>query len=258
MGSNPLPPAPCTTVRWKYFRQLTVADHTKTIRRPLLRAKTSVGSISAHDIASGSLASSEKGADDAGAPPGSAFRPSFVLPSAHHWRIPFWPSSSFVGQLFSQSRHRSTAAAENCGLLFRLRFFSPVPVATLPRSSTPPYWRANTATRALSSPELRRHLSFATRVSPSPEFHLLPELRRHLSFATRAPSSPELRRHLSFATRGPRTPEFHLSPELRRHPSFKTRDPLFSELHLRLSFVVTCAWRPQLRLNGDSSSSVVT
>ena len=56
MGSNPLPLAPCTTFRWKYFRQLTVADHTKTIRRPLLRAKTSVGSISAHDIASGSLA----------------------------------------------------------------------------------------------------------------------------------------------------------------------------------------------------------
>ena len=161
MGSNPLPPAPCTTTfRWKYIRQLTVADHTKKKRRPLLRAKTSVGSISAHDIASGSLASSEKGAENAGDPPGSAFRPSFVLPSAHHWRIPFWPSSSFVGPLFSRSRHRSTAAAGNCGLPFRLRFFSPVPVATLPRSSTPPHCRANTATRAPSSPELHRHLSF--------------------------------------------------------------------------------------------------
>ena len=125
------------------------------IRRPLLRAKTSVGSISAHDIASGSLASSEKDAEDPGAPPGLDFRPSFVLPSAHHWVIPFWPSSSFVGPLFSQSRHRSTAAAGNCGQPFRLRFFSPVPAATPPRSSNPPHCRANTVTRASSSPELR-------------------------------------------------------------------------------------------------------
>ena len=35
MGSNPLPPAPCTTTfRWKYFRQLTLADHTKTPSTP--------------------------------------------------------------------------------------------------------------------------------------------------------------------------------------------------------------------------------
>ena len=226
------------------------------ILRPLLRLKTSVGSISAHDITSGSRASSEKGAEDAGAPRGSAFRPSFVLPSAHHWRIPLRPSSSFVGPLFSQSRHRSTAAAGNCRQPFRLRFFLPVPVATIPRSSNPPI-AARTprpelrrhlsfATTATSSPELRRHLTFATRAAPSPEFHLAPELRRHLSFATRTPSSPELGRHLSFATRAPPSTEFHLSPELRRHSSFTTRYLPFSELHLRQSFVVTCASLPEL------------
>ena len=132
------------------------------IRRPLLCPKTSVGPISAYDITSGSLASSEKGAEDAGAPPGSAFRPSFVLPSAHNWRIPFRPSSSFVGPLFSRSHHRATAAAGICGLSFRLRFFRPVPVATLPRSSTPPHRRANTATRAPSSPELCHQSSIVT------------------------------------------------------------------------------------------------
>ena len=221
------------------------------IRWPLLRAKTSVGSILAHDITSGSLASSEKGAEDAGALPGSAFRPSFVLPSAHHWPFPFWPSSSFVGPLFSQSRHRPAAAALNCGLPFRLRFFSPVPVATLPRSSTPPHCRANTATRAPSSPELRRHLRFATRAPPPPEFHLSPKLRRHLSFATRAPSSPELRRHLSFATRAPRSSEFLLSPEFRRHTSFKTGDPRFSELHLRQS-----SSSPALRKHSSSCTEI--
>ena len=99
----------------------------------------------------------------------------------------------------------------------RLLLFSPVPVATS-NIVEPPHCRANIATRAPSSPELRRHLSFATR----------------------ALSSPELRRHLSFATRAPPSPEFHLSPELRRHPSFTTRYPPFSELHLRQRFVVTC------------------
>ena len=87
--------------------------------------------------------------------------------------------------------------------------------------------RANTATRAPFSPELRGHLRFTTRAPPSPEFHLSPELRRPLSFAIIAPYSPELRRHLSFATRAPPSPEFHLSLELRRHPSFTTRHPLF-------------------------------
>ena len=149
-----------------------------------------------------------------------------------------------------QSRHRSTAAAGNCGQPFRLRFFSPVPVATLSRSSNPPTAgrtprpelrrHLSFATRAPSSPEFRRQLSFATRAPPSPEFHLSPELRHHLSFATRAPSSPELRRRLSFATRAPPSPEFHLSPELRRHPSFTIRDPPFSELHLQQRFDVTC------------------
>ena len=200
------------------LRQLTVADHTKI--RPLLRAKTSVGSISAHDIAFGSLASSGKGAEDAGAPPGSDFRPSVVLPSAHHWRIPFWPSSSFVGPLFSRSRHHSTAAAENCGLPFRRRFFPPVPVATLPRSSTPP---AAARTPRL---ELHCHLSFATKAPPSSEFHLSPELRRHLSFATRAPSSTELRRHLSLATRA------HVHPSSTFHQSFVVTRASSPEIHL--------------------------
>ena len=249
-GLKPLPPAHAPTrFAGNTFGNSPLRTILK-IRRPLLRPKTSVGSISAHDITSGSLASSEKGAEDAGAPPGSAFRPSFVLPSAHHWRIPLKPSSSFVRPLFSQSRHRSTAAAGNCGQPFRLRFFSPVPVATLPKSSnTPTAGRTprpelrrhlSFATRAPSSPELRRHLSFATIVPPSPEFHLSPELRRHLSFATRAPSSPEFCHHLSFATRASPSPEFHLSPRLCRHPSFTTRDPPFSELHLRQRFVVTC------------------
>ena len=85
------------------------------IRRPLQRPKTSVGSGSAHGIASGSLASSESEAGGAGAPPRSAFRPSFVFPSTYHWCIPFWPSSFFVGSLVSRSLHRPTAAAGNCG-----------------------------------------------------------------------------------------------------------------------------------------------
>ena len=57
--------------------------------------------------------------------------------------------------------------------------------------------------------------------------------------AARTPR-PELRRHLSFATRAPPSPAFHLSQELRRHPSVTTRDPPFSEVHLRQRFVVTC------------------
>ena len=166
----------------------------QTIRRPLLRGKASVGSISAHGVASGSLASSEEGAEDAGAFPGSTFSPSFVLPRAHHWRIPFWLSSSFVGPLFSRSRHRSTDDAENCGQPLRLRFFSPVPVATLPRSSTPP-----TAAR-----------------SPRPELH------RHQSFATRAPSSPELRDQSSTFTVVPLFTGASSSPELCHQSSIVT------------------------------------
>ena len=152
--------ASCTTTfRWRYVWQLTVAGHTKTYRL-LLSPKTSVGSISAHGIASGSLASSAKIAEDAGAPSGSAFRPSFILPIAHYRRIHFRPFSSFVGPLFSQrplfsqNRHRSIAAAGNCGQLFRLRFLSPAPVATLPISSIPP-----TAART-PRPELRGQLCF--------------------------------------------------------------------------------------------------
>ena len=118
---------------------------------------------------------------------------------------------------------------------------SPVPVATLPRSSNPPHCRTNTATRAPSSPELRRHLSFATRAPSSPE------LRRHLNTATRAPSSPELRRHLSFATRAPPSPKFHLPPELRRHLSFATRAPSSPELRCHLSFATRATSSPELQ-----------
>ena len=97
-----------------------------------------------------------------------------------------------------------------------------------------PHCRANTATRAPSSPELRRHLSFATRTPSSPE------LRRRLTFTTRAPPSPEFTFHQSFVvsstlhqisvvTRASR-PEIHLfqssifdrassSPALRDHSS---------------------------------------
>ena len=146
------------------------------ISRPLLRPKTFVGSISAHDIASGLLASSEKGAEDDSAPHRSAFRPSFFLSSAYHWRIPFWPSSSFVGPLFSQSSHRSTAAAGNCGEPFRLRF-SRQHLFLKFQDHQILHCRANTATRASSSPDIRDselHLhrsSTFTRASSSLELH---------------------------------------------------------------------------------------
>ena len=206
VGSIPLPPASCTTTfRRKYFRKLTVADHTKKNRRPLLRAETSVGSISAHDIASGSLASSEKGAEDAGAPPGSAFRPSFVLPSAHHWRIPFWPSSS-------SSDHYFPGAA----------IAPQPPLETVDCPSDHGFSRQYLW---LQSQDHRTPLTTAQ--TPRPELH------RHLSFATRAPSSPELRRPLSFSTRASPSPEFHLSAELRRHLSLRLK------LYLHHSFAVT-------------------
>ena len=54
-----------------------------------LRPKTFVGSNSAHEIAIESLAISGNGAVHNGAPPGSAFRPPFVLSIAHHWRLRF-------------------------------------------------------------------------------------------------------------------------------------------------------------------------
>ena len=63
--------------------------------------------------------------------------------------------------------------------------------------------------------------------------------------AARTPR-PELRRHLSSATRALPSPHLHRSPELRRHQSFTTRDSLFSNLHLRHIFVVTNASRPYL------------
>ena len=126
----------------------------KKIRRPLFRAKTSVGSISAHDIASGSLTSSEKGAEDAGAPPGSAFRPSFALPSAHHWRIPFWPSSSssdhdFPGAVIAP---QPPLEAVDCPSDYR---FSRQYLWLHFQDHRPPPTAARTP-----RPELHRHLSF--------------------------------------------------------------------------------------------------
>ena len=118
-------------------------------------------------------------------------------------------------------------------------------MATLPRSSTPPHCRANTATRAPSSPELRRHLSFATRAPSSPELRdqsstftkvppftrasSSPELQAQRSTFFRAPSSTELRRHLRFATAAPPARRFVVAC---RHLSFATRAPPSSELHL--------------------------
>ena len=63
----------------------------------LLRPTTFVGSISAHEIAADSIASSGNGAVDTGSRPGSAFRPLFVLSIAHRWRPRFSPSNSSSG-----------------------------------------------------------------------------------------------------------------------------------------------------------------
>ena len=88
-------------------------------------------------------------------------------PLAH----PFQASSSFVGPLFSQSRRRSTAAeletvdhpsdyGFSCQYLW-LHF----------QDNRTPHCRANPATRASSSPDLRDQGSIFTRVSSSPELH---------------------------------------------------------------------------------------
>ena len=88
----PLPPAPCATnlprTSWRLPPPRAIHGHHRLILRP----KTFVGSISAHESAADSLASSGNGAVDTGAPPGSAFRPPFVLSIAHHWRLRFSPS----------------------------------------------------------------------------------------------------------------------------------------------------------------------
>ena len=83
-------------------------------QRLRLRPKTFVGSISAHEIAADSLASSGNGAVGTGAPPGSAFRPPFVLSLAHHWRLSFpeLPSlhrrhwKRWIHRRFWRQRHR--------------------------------------------------------------------------------------------------------------------------------------------------------
>ena len=144
---------------------------------------------------------------------------------------------------------------------------------TLPRSSTP-----LTAARTTRT-ELRRHLSFATRAPPPPEFHLLPELHRHPSFTTRdhifqcsifnrASSSPELRdqsstfaRVLPFTRASPsselrdqRSTFFTApsSPEIDRHLHFATRPPPALEIRRHLSSpLVTRASRPEPHLSSE-------
>ena len=68
----------------------------------LLRSKPSVGSSSAHEIATDSLASSVNGAVGTGAPPGSAFRPPFVLSIDQHWRFCFSHSNPSSGLYFPE------------------------------------------------------------------------------------------------------------------------------------------------------------
>ena len=150
------------------------------------------------------------------------FQAVFVFPSAHHWRIPFYPSSSFVGPLFSQSHHGPTSAAGNREPPFRLRFFSPVPVATLPGSSNLP------TTVRTPRHQHGRHLSLATRAPPCTRALSSPELRDQRSTFFRAPSSPEFRRHPRFATRAPSSPELCRHLELRGQSSTFIRAPPFA------------------------------
>ena len=202
MGSNPLPPAPCTTTfRWQYFRQLTVADHIKNVRRPLLRAKTSVGSISAHDIASGSPA------------PRKAPRTLALLLDRLSGYPSFSPAPTIGASLFDPPHPSSD------------HYFPGAVIAPQPALETVDCPSDYGFSRQYLSLHFQDH-------QPPPHCSA--------NTSTRAPSSPELCRYFRFATRAPRSPEFHLSPELRRHPSFKARDPPFSELHFRQSSVVTC------------------
>ena len=88
----PLPPAPCATIHARTTPSATsaAAGHKGTPSTPSppqhLRR-----TYSAHDIAADSLASSGNSAVDTGVPPGSAFRPPFVLSIPHHWRPCFSP-----------------------------------------------------------------------------------------------------------------------------------------------------------------------
>ena len=90
----------------RHLRRLPPPRAIQGHHRLLLRPKTFVGSISAHEIAADLLASDGNGAVDTGAPPGSAFRPSFVLSIAHKFR--FSPFNSSSGLSFQElpSLHR--------------------------------------------------------------------------------------------------------------------------------------------------------
>ena len=112
-----------------------------------------------------------------------------------------------LGLLYPSSDHcfpRAfiASAVGNCESPFRLRFSRHYPVSRLSRPSTPP-----TATRAPRS-DHPRHI-FTKALSPtelcdqrSTFFRApsSPELRRHLHFATKAPPAPDIRRHLNSAT----------------------------------------------------------
>ena len=163
----PLPPASCSTILSPTTPSATsiVTGHTETPSTPSPPKNFFVGSISTHDIATDSLASSANGAVDTGAPPGSIFRPPFVLPIAHHWRLRFSPSLSFVGPFPSQSCHRSVVAAghprsiADHGFL-RQHLWSHCQDYRSPRHRAP-----------TSRPKLRLHFSFAARAPPSPALH---------------------------------------------------------------------------------------
>ena len=118
MGGLDLPsllPHPPPFFHRRHFRRLLRPRAIQGHFRSLLRPKTFVGSISVHEIAAYSLASSGKGALDNSTHCGSAFRPSFVIPVAHHWRLRFIPPQSFVGPFPSQSCHSSAITTGNPG-----------------------------------------------------------------------------------------------------------------------------------------------
>ena len=173
----------------------------------------------------------------AGAPPGSTFRPFFVLPSAHIWRIQFRPSSSLVGPFFSRAVIATQPPMETADSSSNYDF--PRQHLCLPFQGH--RHQSSIDTRASSSPELcDQSLKFFRAPSST-------ELRRHLRFATRARPAwifVVICRHLSFATRAPPWPELHVLPELHLRlpqllysmsfpfkPLTMTRQPFFIHYH---------------------------
>ena len=108
VGLPPFPAAPLVPFRHcphrRLVRRLSPRHTTRGHLRHLIRPKTFVGSISVHDITTGSLASSGKSAVDASAPPGLAFKPPIVTPLSTISELvsaPSYPSSDLY--LFSES-----------------------------------------------------------------------------------------------------------------------------------------------------------